>query len=207
MTKKQQKKKTILFLGDSISDNAFNRRTKHLHSNPAYPAQFARAHKEFNCICKGIASNRSYHVYDRLTKDCIALCPDIVVLLIGVNDAWEHYVPEQYPPLLRDFQPHFAEIMRRLNSELPHTKVVIMTPFLVSAIAEKMPFRAFLAPYVDFIKAQAQRYGFPIIDLQSVFDAAEKQHAPVELASDGVHPTVLGHHYICKCVENAVLSK
>ena len=67
---------------------------------------------------KGIASNRTYHLYDRLTKDCINLKPDVIIMLIGVNDAWENYVPEDYPPLLRPLEPHTREIYRRIKTEL-----------------------------------------------------------------------------------------
>lgn len=194
------KKDLIVFIGDSITDTGFNRKTWHLKAKIAYPLQVAKTLQQYKYKFKGIASNRSYHVYDRLTKDCIRYNPKIVVLLIGVNDAWQKYVPDQYPPLTRPFEEHFSEIMRRFKAELENSKIIVMTPFLISTIEEKMPFKAFMLPYINYIRGQCQKYNYSIIDLQEVFDDAEKEYPPMLLSVDGVHPTMLGHSFIAKNV-------
>ena len=109
----------VLFLGDSITDVKFNRRKRFsIKGKNIYALQlkkrFQKHSRGIKVDIKGIASNRTYHVYDRLTSDCINLKPDVLVMLIGVNDAWENYVPEQYPPLLRPMEPHIREIYRRM---------------------------------------------------------------------------------------------
>ena len=83
--------------------------------NKKLKKKFKKYSKDIKVDIKGIASNRTYHIYDRLTKDCINLKPDIIIMLIGVNDAWENYVPEDYPPLLRPMEPHVREIYRRIK--------------------------------------------------------------------------------------------
>lgn len=205
---KIQDQDRVLFIGDSISDVKFNRRQKYkLHGKQVYVLQVAKAMKRrasgLTFFFKGIASNRTYHVYDRLTRDCIDLKPDVIVLLIGVNDAWEHYVPEQYPPLLRPMEPHMREIYRRLHAELPGVRVLALLPFLIDTIEEKKPFHAVLNVYREQLRAMAQENGAEILDLQAVFDRAQKEMPPAELATDGVHPTNLGH----KVIADAVLEK
>ena len=122
MEKIQIKKDSkILFIGDSITDVKFNRRKRFtIKGENVYALQLKKRFKKYSknikVEIKGIASNRTYHVYDRLTSDCISLKPDVVIMLIGVNDAWENYVPEKYPPLLRPMEPHIREVYRRLRT-------------------------------------------------------------------------------------------
>lgn len=191
----------ILFLGDSITDVNFNRRFAYkIHGANIYALQTARKlkkkHKRLKFFYKGIASDRTYLVYDRLTKDCINLKPDVIVMLIGVNDAWEHYVPDQYPPLVRPMKPHMKEIYRRLNAELPDTKLLVLLPFLIDAVPEKAPFHKILDEYRQELSDMATENGADIIDLQAIFYNAQKDINPVKLAIDGVHPTNLGHKFI-----------
>lgn len=199
----------ILFIGDSITDVKWNRNVNQrfrLNSYDVYPLQVARAlkkkHKGLKFFFKGIASNRTYHLYDRLTKDCISLKPDVIVMLIGVNDAWENYVPEQYPPLLRPLEPHVKEIYRRIKAELPGTKLISLLPFITSTIEEKQPFHNVLDGFIEKLRSYAMGNADEIIDLQSKFYEAEKTISPVLLSRDSVHPTNLGHSIIA----NAVLS-
>lgn len=195
----------ILFIGDSITDIGFNRR---FHSSiggrKVYCLQVAKAlkkkHKGLKFFYKGIASNRTYHLYDRLTKDCINLKPDVIIMLIGVNDAWENYVPEQYPPLVRPMEPHIKEVYRRISSELPNAKLIVLLPFLISTIAEKQPFRPLLDEYSNKINQLALPIANEIINLQNVFDQAEKNVAPQLLARDSIHPTNLGHEIIANSI-------
>lgn len=193
----------ILFLGDSITDIKFNRRmNRTLHGKNIYALQVSRSlkkrYRKLKFFYRGIASNRSYHVYDRLTKDCIDLKPDVIIMLIGVNDAWEHYVPEQYPPLLRPFDEHMKEIFRRIKAELPNAQLMVLTPFLIDTVEEKKPFHDVLNPYIEKEIAWAKEYGAELVELQPIFDKAADP-CP-NLATDGVHPTRLGHSYIAKAV-------
>ena len=195
----------ILFIGDSITDVKFNKwQNRNIGGKKIYALQLAdelkKKYSDLKFFYKGIASNRSYHVYDRLTKDCINLKPDIIIMLIGVNDAWENYVPEQYPPLLRPFEPHMKEIFRRIKAELSESKLIVMLPFLINTIEEKKPFHKVLDVYRADLLSYAKGYANEIIDLQAKFDEAEKTDEPYKLAHDGVHPTEYGHSIICKAI-------
>ena len=195
----------ILFIGDSITDIKFNRRFAHsIGGNKVYCLQVAKdlkkKYKGLKFFYKGIASNRTYHVYDRLTKDCINLKPDVIIILIGVNDAWENYVPEQYPPLLRPMEPHIKEVYRRINTELPNAQIITLLPFLISTIKEKQPFHNVLNEYIEKLRSIATGHADEIIELQPIFDEAEKTIEPKLLARDSVHPTNLGHSVIANAV-------
>lgn len=195
----------VLFIGDSITDVKFNVRFHYkLKGGRVYALNVGKdikSHcKNAKVFYKGIASNRTYHVYDRLTKDCINLKPDVIVMLIGVNDAWENYVPEQYPPLVRPMKPHMSEIYRRLKAELKDVQILFLLPFMIDTVEEKLPFHKVLNEFRNELRLMAEENGADIIDLQEVFNDVQKQVEPVKLATDGIHPTNLGHKYISNAI-------
>ena len=205
---KIKKDSKILFIGDSITDPKFNfRMGNKIKGRNIYALQlkkiFKKYSKDIKVDIKGIASNRTYHLYDRLTKDCISLKPDVIIVLIGVNDAWENYVPEQYPPLVRPMEPHIREIYRRFKMELPDTQILYLMPFMIDAVEEKLPFHKTLDEFREILKGIAIENGACIIDMQQVFYEAQKKTAPKDLAIDGIHPTNLGH----KVMADSILQK
>ena len=206
MKKIQLKKDSkVLFIGDSITDVKFNLQfSQKIKGRKVYALQLKKKFKEYSkdikVDIKGIASNRTYHVYDRLTKDCISLKPDVIIMLIGVNDAWENYVPEDYPPLLRPMEPHIREVYRRLKMELPNTQILYLMPFMIDAVEEKLPFHKTLDEYREVLKNVALEHGAVVLDMQEVFNEAQKTTEPKDLAIDGIHPTNLGHKVMADAV-------
>ena len=203
------KNSKVLFIGDSITDVKFNSKKRFsFKGNKIYALQLKKRFKEYskgiNVEIKGVASNRTYHVYDRLTSDCINLKPDIIIMLSGVNDAWENYGPENYPPLLRPMEPHMKEIYRRINAELPETQVLYLMAFLIDAVEEKLPFHKKLNEFREVLKRLALENGAKVLDLQEVFNEAQKTIEPVKLAVDGIHPTNLGHKVIADAIEKVI---
>lgn len=199
----------ILFIGDSITDVKFNRRKRFtIKGKDVYALQLKRRFKKYSknikVEIKGVASNRTYHVYDRLTTDCISLKPDVIIMLIGVNDAWENYVPEKYPPLLRPMEPHIREVYRRIRTELPNTQILYLMPFLIDAVEEKFPYHKTLDEFREVLKSIALENGATVLDLQEVFYQAQKSIDPVKLAVDGIHPTNLGHKVMADAIEKVL---
>ena len=206
MDKIQIKKDSkILFIGDSITDVKFNFRFAYkFGGRNIYALQLKKKFKKYSKDIKGIASDRTYHVYDRLTKDCINLKPDVIIMLIGVNDAWENYGPENYPPLLRPMEPHIREIYRRIRMELPDTQVLYLMPFLIDSVEEKLPFHKMLDEYRKVLRVVALENGAAVLDMQEIFYDAQKTFEPKKLAVDGIHPTNLGHKVMSDAVENMI---
>lgn len=199
----------VVIIGDSITDVKFNRKKRFsIKGNNVYALQLKKIIKNYSSDIdvqiKGIASNRTYHVYDRLTKDCMNLKPDVIIMLIGVNDAWENYVPEQYPPLVRPMEPHMREIYRRINTELPGTQVLYLMPFMIDAVEEKLPFHGVLDEFREKLKSLATEYGACVLDLQQIFNEKQKTTDPKKLAVDGIHPTNLGHKVIADAIAEVI---
>ena len=86
----------ILFQGDSITDAGRDRADSHDLGKgyPKYAAEFIRsAHPEieFEFIDLGISGNQTKDLVARLEADFVDVQPDIVSIMIGINDVW-HYV-------------------------------------------------------------------------------------------------------------------
>ena len=84
--------KTILFQGDSITD-AGRARDNDANRGVGYPHLVSARlgcdnPTEFNFINRGISGNRIVDLYARIKADIINLKPDVMSILIGVNDVW-----------------------------------------------------------------------------------------------------------------------
>ena len=89
----------ILFQGDSVTDAGRDRSDPHDMGNgyPRYASamiQDSFPDTEFEFFNLGISGNRTEHLVERLEADFMEIQPDIVSILIGVNDVWHHYAFE-----------------------------------------------------------------------------------------------------------------
>ena len=92
-----------------------------------------------------------------------------------------------------------------MQEVLPDTKLIIFGAFVLKGTATAdtpdqpnryKNFRADVEEFAAATKTLAEKYGHTFIDLQKVFDEAEKTSSAKELLSDGVHPTAKGHELI-----------
>ena len=90
------KKIKILFQGDSITDAGRDRRN-YYNMGAGYPKYASESivaaypNTEFEFINLGISGNRTDQLFDRLYPDAIALEPDVISILVGVNDVWHRH--------------------------------------------------------------------------------------------------------------------
>ena len=110
--------KSIVFLGDSITDCGRQR-----DNIKSLGTGYVNEIKQVLCnnstiINKGIAGNKIADLYDRLQRDCIDLKPDIVSILIGINDAW-HFVEQQYYDIEKEmarFQKIYIDMVTEIKN-------------------------------------------------------------------------------------------
>ena len=106
----------ILFQGDSVTDAGRDRSDPHDMGN-GYP-RFASAmiqdsfpDTEFEFIDLGISGNRTEHLVERMEADFIEIQPDIVSILIGVNDVWHHYAFEYVETTDEQFESNYRTLL------------------------------------------------------------------------------------------------
>ncbi len=198
----------ILFQGDSITDAGRDRRNYH-DVGPGYPKYAAQGimedfpDKEFEFINFGIGGNRTSQLFDRLYRDCIEFQPDIVSVLIGINDIWHRYGGERIATTDAQLELNYRSILERLHNET-NAKIVMLAPFILDA-ESKDHMRADLERALPIIRALADEYADVFIPLDKYFaEALKTQPEPLYYSADGVHPNENGRMFIGKHYAEAV---
>ena len=193
----------ILFQGDSVTDAGRDR------SNPAdlgegYP-KFASAmiqdsypDTEFEFVDLGISGNRTEHLVARLESDFIEIQPDIVSIMIGINDVWRQFDTPAMPDRAvspAQYEQNVEEMILSLQGRVKG--VFLMTPYYMEPNpADTM--RARMDEYGAVCQRLAEKYGCVFIDTQAMFDNYFKHQHSTFIAWDRVHPNQIGAMLIAR---------
>lgn len=199
----------ILFQGDSVTDAGRTAGQDHENLGRGYPLLIAGAlglrhpDREFEFVNRGISGNRIVDLYQRWKPDCLNLKPDVVSILIGVNDTWHEQWGNgvEVPRAKRVFDA----LIDWTREAAPETALVLCEPFVFAAGKAgggKVPGENWAAPdswraEIDerraYVKAAAERVGAIFVPFQSVLDEALAKAPADHWLRDGVHPTTAGH--------------
>ncbi|HEX2950678.1 MAG TPA: SGNH/GDSL hydrolase family protein [Armatimonadota bacterium] len=201
---------TILFQGDSITD-AGRSYEDNGQLGAGYPhfvaAWLSAKYPEYNLtfLNRGISGNRIYDLENRWSEDCIALQPDWVSILIGINDTWRRYDSELMSPAA-DFEACYRRLLDRITKETK-ARILILEPFVLPTLPDREAWREDLDPRIAAVRRVARDYQARYIPLDGLFSAAATQREPAFWTADGVHPTQAGHALIAQAWIKAVSSK
>ena len=192
---------TILFQGDSITDAGRDKKKQIANQQKALGAGYAwmaASHlliknPQLNLTIhnRGISGNKVHQLANRWDKDCLDLKPDILSIMIGVNDIW-HGLNGKYEGTVKTYEDDFLSLMERTRKALPKTQFVICEPFVLrcGAVNEKW------FPEFDRYRAAARKVAdqnnATFVPFQSMFDEAVQYAPPKHWAGDGVHPSSHG---------------
>jgi lysophospholipase L1-like esterase len=158
--------------------------------------------KVFN---KGISGNKVFQLADRWDTDCLSLKPDILSILIGVNDIW-HKLNGQYNGTVEVYRHDYIALLERTKNALPDVKLIICEPFAVPGV--KAVDDKWYPEFYSYQKAArdiADQFDATFIPYQKVFDEAQKQAPGAYWTGDGVHPTLAGAQLMAqawlKCIK------
>jgi len=197
-----KKDSIILFQGDSITDAG---RNKGIEGNANDSAALGRGYvyliaaqlladqpgdglKIYN---RGISGNKVFQLADRWDKDCLGLKPDVLSILIGVNDIW-HALNGKYDGTVKKYADDYRALLTRTRRELPNLKLVICEPFVLRCGAVDDKWFPEFDRYRATAKKMSKEFNTLFVPFQSMFDKASKQAPSAHWAADGVHPTMAG---------------
>ena len=194
----------ILFFGDSITDANRNREGDFSLGN--YGLGFVRsvagtlmreAPDKYRIFNRGIAGNRVVDLYARIKIDCWNLEPDVLNILIGVNDVW-HEIATRNGVEIDRFENVYRMMLKETKQRLPNTKLILCEPFLLKGKVTEASYEEFLAvkEYAKVVKKLAEEYECYFIPLQEKIDAFAEQYGVEACLTDGVHPAVGGAQLI-----------
>ncbi len=204
----------ILFQGDSITDAGRNKQEQLPNNGRSFGTGYAYilassllqdlAGKNLTLYNRGISGNKVYQLADRWQEDCLDLKPDILSILIGVNDYW-HMRNGKYDGTPEVYEDDFRKLLTRTKTELPGIKFVICQPFVLTettAVDESWlePFK----PYQESAAKIADEFDAIWVPFQEAFDAAVKIAPSKYWANDGVHPSMAGCQLMAETWLNAL---
>ena len=192
----------ILFQGDSITDCGRSRDNDSYlgHGYPRFTQgklMVAEPGKH-TFINRGISGNRIVDVYARIKTDIINLKPDVMSILIGINDVW-HEIANQNGVDAKKFEKIYDMLISEIKEALPEIKIMILEPFVVKGCATTEKWDIFdLETNLRAAAAKriAEKHNLTFIPLQDMFDSMPDNVLPDYWAGDGVHPTAAGHELI-----------
>ena len=192
----------ILFQGDSITDGGRN-----YDFDPAmgrgYPTFVAGRlgfdnPGKYEFLNRGISGNRIVDLYARIKCDIINLKPDVLSILIGVNDVWREFEREDGVETER-FEKVYNLLIEDVKAALPDIKIIILEPFLIPGSASEGFYGKFFSQVkekADVSKRMAEKYGLVFVPLQEKFEEFAAIAGADKLSHDGVHPNATGHELI-----------
>ncbi|MBQ7346886.1 MAG: SGNH/GDSL hydrolase family protein [Clostridia bacterium] len=198
----------IVFQGDSITDAGRDKRNYHDMGNgyPKYASALiaeAFPNVEFEFINMGISGNRTCQLFDRLYTDAIAFEPDIISILIGINDIWHRHGAGRIETTDEQVATNYRAILERLKKQT-HAKIVMLSPFLLDN-EEKEAWRPELERLLPIIRSLADEFADIYVPLDKLFEEALKtQPEPKFYSADGVHPNANGAEFIGKHYFDAI---
>ena len=194
----------ILFFGDSITDANRNREGDFSLGN--YGLGFVRsvagtlmceAADRYEIFNRGIGGNRVVDLYARVKIDCWNLKPDVLNILIGVNDVW-HELAAQNGVELDRFEKVYQTMLKETKERLPNTTIILCEPFILKGKVTEEKYDEFLAvrEYAKVVKKLAEEFDCYFIPLQEKIDAFAEKYGVEACLSDGVHPAIGGAQLI-----------
>ncbi|MFC5284688.1 SGNH/GDSL hydrolase family protein [Pedobacter alpinus] len=192
----------ILFQGDSITDAGRKREDANFNTNnnlgtgyvlhTAAELLTSNASKNLKIYNKGISGNKVYQLVERWETDCMALKPNILSVLIGVNDYW-HFHSGKYKGTVEIYENDFRALLQKTMAQFPDLKLVIGEPFALKDIkaVDDTWYPAF-DEYRMTARKIAKDFNAVFVPYQAVFNEALKYAPGVYWTNDGVHPSLAG---------------
>lgn len=197
-----QKNDIILFQGDSITDHGRNREILGPNDLEAlgkgYVAHASRnllhhhADKNLQIYNRGIGGHKVPQLMYRWQKDCLDLKPNVLSILIGVNDYW-HKRNGNYQGSAAEYKSQYQKMLDQTLENIPQVKLIIGEPFGVRDVQHVD--NTWYPEFGEYQKASqeiAKEYRATFIPYQEIFDKALKKAEGKYWAYDGVHTSLAG---------------
>ena len=194
----------LLFIGDSITDMKWGRNEKDRNHYLGHSYVYLIASRlgvdmpeaKLEFFNRGISGNKVSDLKARWQKDAIDMKPDLLSVLIGVNDVSRGDTVEQW-------QADYRLILDASRKAKADLTLVLLDPFVLPSGRLKNEdawekWRAKVDKYGAIVAQLAKDYDAIHVKTQEIFDAAAKAVSPEQWIWDGVHPLPQGHELIAR---------
>ncbi|MFT5528306.1 MAG: lysophospholipase L1-like esterase [Pirellulaceae bacterium] len=199
---------TLLFQGDSITDMKWGRNQSDRNHYLGHSYVFiiaSRLHTDMptaklNFLNRGMSGHTVGDLKARWQKDTLDLKPDVLSILIGINDVGRAIRAGKNVDL-KAFQADYETILAQAQEANPKLKLVLLEPFVLPVGRVKdawKPWRGEVEKLRPIVAKLATAHNALLIKTQDIFDQAAKKTEPEHWMWDGVHPLPQGHELIAR---------
>ncbi|WP_339287581.1 SGNH/GDSL hydrolase family protein [Paenibacillus sp. FSL E2-0201] len=196
----------VLFQGDSLTDAGRSReelsdlgRGYALMTSAALLAKYPE--RQFTFLNRGKSGDRARNLRERWQEDCIELQPNLVSVLIGVNDTWRRYT-ENDPTSAGEFHALYHSLLTEVKAM--GAEIVLIEPFLFPNHPEYKLWREDLDPKIGIVRELSREFKTAFVPMDGLFAQACVRAEAAYWSHDGVHATPAGHALITKAWLDAV---
>jgi lysophospholipase L1-like esterase len=192
----------IVMVGDSITDAG--RRDSHPPYGRGYVAQvrsdFTERHPGLDLVWKnrGVSGDTTRHLAARWNEDVIAENPDVLTIMIGINDVWRRFGDHPLEAVPADEYVSTLVTLLRQAKEQTGAGVIVASPYMVDA-DNSNPMRVAMDMYGGLAREIAAEVGATFIDIQAAFDRVLTHSASenwTDDRNDRIHLNADGHRII-----------
>ncbi len=201
----------LLFQGDSITDMKWGRNEKDRNHYLGHSYVFLLASRlgvempaaKLDFYNRGISGNTVGDLQARWEKDAIAMKPDLLSILVGVNDVGRNARANGPGVDLQKWEASYREILTRSRKANPALRLVLLDPFVLRSgkltpDAAWKAWRTEVDKLCKLVSGIAKDFAAVHIQTQQIFDNAAQAVSPQHWLWDGVHPLPQGHELIAR---------
>ena len=211
----------VVFIGDSVTDGGWGRSSdlgrpaaernltdlNHIygHSYMMLCASYFEAVQPelgvqfFN---RGISGDDLTRIEARWEGDVMAMRPDVLSLLVGINDTYLHvrnHAGEQFD--FAGWESRYRALLDRARAANPDLRIVLGTPFIArvgrnGAADNYLRCERITHRLAEIVGRIAADYGAVLLRYDEMFARQPYEHPTVPMSHwiwDGIHPTAAGH--------------
>lgn len=205
----------ILFQGDSITDAGRVRETLLGHDvNPlgrgyvmltAADLLASQPGMKLTFFNRGISGDKVTDLAARWNRDCLAMKPNVVSILIGVNDTWHGLGGRGEGIPLDQYETTYRQLIKQTLEALAGVRLVLCEPFVLRCGAVDHQFFPEIDQRREIVRRLSKEFKTLFVPFQQVFNEACLAAPALDWLGDGVHPTLAGHRLMAKAWIDAVI--
>jgi lysophospholipase L1-like esterase len=197
----------LLFQGDSITDMKWGRNQKDRNHYLGHSYVYLIASRlgvdmpkaQLDFYNRGMSGHKVADLRKRWQKDAIEMEPDLLSILVGVNDVGRNLGGVDVETWETDYR-FIVDASRQANPDL---RLVLLDPFVLASgrLSHGDAFKQWrdqVERLIPIVGRLAQDYNAVHVKTQAAFDAAAKAVSPEHWIWDGVHPLPQGHELIAR---------
>ena len=139
--------------------------------------------REFEFFNRGVSGDRTRELLKRWQKDTIDIQPDIMTLMIGVNDTWRRYDMNDPTPV-EEYEQNLRALLDDVKANT-NAKLLMIEPFL--AHADNDLWREDFYEKVNAYRRVAKEYADAYLPMDGLYAMMCVEKEPTHWSQDGVH--------------------